>query len=126
MYENTQNDEDISKFCFNDIAEVNNTNNSSYTKIYCNGLLNHKLFPNISEQYPISYCIGIQPDSRSENEFMLMLIITIRLKQFNNDIMIHFNIPSQYIQNISIQEMCQNEIVQNVIQSFNIVDFSIF
>lgn len=57
---------------------------------------------------------------------MLMLIITIRLKQFNNDIMIHFNIPSQYIQNISIQEMCQNEIVQNVFQSFNIVDFSIF
>lgn len=57
---------------------------------------------------------------------MLMLIITIRLIQFNNDIMIHFNIPSQYIQNINIQEMCQNEIVQNVFQSFNIVDFSIF
>lgn len=83
-----------------------------------------------SNQFPLSYCIGIQPDVRVDenvNAFMLMFIVTIRLSSYSNDIMIIFNIPTNNLnQNITISDICSNEVVKNVLNSFKIIDFSLF
>lgn len=113
---------------------------SQYTKIYEKGQLLNTYLPNVeynhhilfyySNQFPLSYCIGVQPDVRSDenaNTFMLMFIVTIRLFSYSNDVMIIFNIPTNNPnQNITITDICSNEVVNNVLKSFKIVDFSLF
>lgn len=138
--ESSQTIENISSYCFYDIADVNKVDSSQYTKIYEKGQLSNTYLPNVeynylilfyySNQFPLSYCIGIQPDVRVDenvNAFMLMFIVTIRLSSYSNDIMIIFNIPTNNVnQNITISDICSNEVVKNVLNSFKIIDFSLF
>lgn len=56
-----------------------------------------------------------------------MFIVTIRLISYSNDIMIIFNMPTNnFVQNATISEIINNEIVSSVLNSFKIVNFSLF